>query len=170
MCIALFGLGFNAVIPVDTHIHQIAIRDYKFPTSVAKTLTPLVHAKIQDKFQKVFGPFSGWAQQILFYDDLKSTIKTNAATVTVAVVKVEVKVEEEDVKEVIKTPKKRKRGPALAQRISTAQYDQEAYGADEEEEKPVVQKKQKKSKFTKVKLEVMEDVNQSPLATRVVAV
>ena len=41
-CIALFSLDSFSSVPVDTHVLQIAVRDYKFPKPQSKTLTKKV--------------------------------------------------------------------------------------------------------------------------------
>lgn len=61
-CIALFGLGFDDAVPVDTHVYQIAVRDYGFKAkgSVSKEVYPKVAQKLKD----VWGEKSGWCQQV----------------------------------------------------------------------------------------------------------
>ncbi|CAH7668184.1 DNA glycosylase [Phakopsora pachyrhizi] len=113
-CICLFGLGFVGIVPVDVHVYQIAIRDYKVSiissqkrskknntkakklggadedfdedTGAAKkngeaqsnSLSKLNYDLIQSKLHDLWGPWAGWAQQILFLADLKyDSIKIN---------------------------------------------------------------------------------------------
>ncbi|KAM0792354.1 hypothetical protein ACM66B_005034 [Microbotryomycetes sp. NB124-2] len=72
-CIALFSLGWTETVPVDTHVHQIAIRDYAFPSSKSTSMTPALHDKVSSKLQSLWGRYAGWAQQVLFFADLKSS-------------------------------------------------------------------------------------------------
>lgn len=68
-CVLLFSLDKDQAFPVDTHIRQVAVRDY-LPEFKQKTLTPAVYQQIADYFQEKYGPYAGWAQEYLFYDDL----------------------------------------------------------------------------------------------------
>jgi N-glycosylase/DNA lyase len=67
-CICLFSLDFPEVVPVDTHVHQMAVRDYglKIPN---KSLTEKNYEKIQDCFTRVFGRYAGMLEvsAILLY-------------------------------------------------------------------------------------------------------
>ncbi|GAA5885253.1 hypothetical protein JCM6882_009541 [Rhodosporidiobolus microsporus] len=69
-CVLLFGLGWAETVPVDTHVFQIAIRDYAFPSSKSTSLTPLLHDRILEHLSRRWGPYAGWCQQVLFYADL----------------------------------------------------------------------------------------------------
>jgi N-glycosylase/DNA lyase len=68
-CVLLFSLDKDQAFPVDTHIRQIAVKHY-LPEFKQKTLTTSVYQQIVDHFQHKFGPYAGWAQEYLFYDDL----------------------------------------------------------------------------------------------------
>lgn len=58
-------------IPVDTHVLQIAVRDYKFiPKSKSGSLSGGVYELVQTKFKERFGVFAGWAHSVLFAADL----------------------------------------------------------------------------------------------------
>ena len=69
-CICLFSLDFPGVVPVDTHVHQMAVRDYGLKIPL-KSLTEKNYEKIQDCFINVFGEYAGWAHSILFAAELK---------------------------------------------------------------------------------------------------
>lgn len=71
-CILLFSLGHHNVVPVDVHVFQIAIRDYAFPASKNTSLTPALNDKVAQRLQDKWGKKAGWAQQVLFYADLKT--------------------------------------------------------------------------------------------------
>lgn len=70
-CICLMALDKHDVVPVDTHVYQIALRDYKFKGKRdLKTLNPKVYNDIRLHFKNIFGDFAGWAQSVLFTSDL----------------------------------------------------------------------------------------------------
>ncbi|KAK0149629.1 N-glycosylase/DNA lyase [Merluccius polli] len=71
-CACLMSLDKADAVPVDTHVWQIAKRDYKCAAgSAQKTLTDKVHRDIGDFFRQLWGPYAGWAQSVLFCADLK---------------------------------------------------------------------------------------------------
>ncbi|MBW0499216.1 hypothetical protein O181_038931 [Austropuccinia psidii MF-1] len=93
-CICLFGLGFVQIVPVDVHVYQIAIRDYQIQVASSKKTKPSQtkpvnispskvelsskgpvsksnYDEIQKQLHQLWGPWAGWAQQILFLADLK---------------------------------------------------------------------------------------------------
>lgn len=81
------------VVPVDTHVHQIAIKHYGFKGSISgkTTMTPKLYEEMNLKFFSIWGDYAGWAHtvsprlssdlcdfllttpsQVLFTADLKS--------------------------------------------------------------------------------------------------
>lgn len=68
-CVLLFSLDKDEAFPVDTHIRKVAV-NYYMPEFKQKTLTPAVYNQIISYFQYKFGPYAGWAQEYIFYDDL----------------------------------------------------------------------------------------------------
>nr|XP_045605858.1 N-glycosylase/DNA lyase-like [Procambarus clarkii] len=77
-CICLMSMGHLNAIPVDTHVFQIAARDYLPHLRTCKTVTDKVYREIADHFRSVFGEYAGWAHSVLFSADLKKfeTLKT----------------------------------------------------------------------------------------------
>jgi N-glycosylase/DNA lyase len=85
-CIALFSLRQDDAIPVDTHVWNIALRDYAndeedvaskesspvVSLRMAKSLTPTVYQRVGDIFRKRFPNKSGWAHSLLFVAELPS--------------------------------------------------------------------------------------------------
>ncbi|KAK3903673.1 DNA glycosylase [Staphylotrichum tortipilum] len=76
-CVCLMGLGWGEAVPVDTHVWQIAQRDYKFGKGAggggkSKTFTKTMYDAIGDHFRAIWGPQAGWAQSVLFTANLKS--------------------------------------------------------------------------------------------------
>ncbi len=96
--IALFSLGWHELVPVDTHVYQIAIRDYSFPGSRATAVTPLINARVADKLRAIWGPYAGWCQQVLFFEKISASAPGEAKK-RKAAVKAEVKEEEEEEEE-----------------------------------------------------------------------
>ncbi|KAL4876570.1 8-oxoguanine DNA glycosylase [Aspergillus karnatakaensis] len=101
-CVALMGLGWGESVPVDTHVWQIAQRDYKFGKGSHKSLTKATYDAVGNHFRKLWGKEAGWAHSVLFTADLKTFSDRLAATkqakVEMKVDEVKVKDEEEDSK------------------------------------------------------------------------
>jgi hypothetical protein len=70
-CICLFSLDKHDAIPVDTHVWNLATRYYA-PHLAKKSLTPKLHAEVQQAFVDRFGPYAGWAHNCLFIGELAS--------------------------------------------------------------------------------------------------
>ncbi|KUI60875.1 N-glycosylase/DNA lyase [Cytospora mali] len=72
-CVCLMGLGWLEAVPVDTHVWQIAMRDYKFGgKSKNKTLTKALYDAVGDHFRSLWGDQAGWAHSVLFTADLRA--------------------------------------------------------------------------------------------------
>ncbi|KAL1854825.1 8-oxoguanine glycosylase ogg1 [Diaporthe australafricana] len=72
-CVCLMGLGWGEAVPVDTHVWQIAMRDYKFGgKSKNKTLTKALYDAVGDHFRGLWGSQAGWAHSVLFTADLRT--------------------------------------------------------------------------------------------------
>jgi len=93
-CVALMGLGWGESVPVDTHVVQIAQRDYKFGKGKHASLTKATYDSMANKFRALWGEEAGWAQSILFTADLK--IFAERLVEKVEVKKQEILVKEED--------------------------------------------------------------------------
>lgn len=70
-CICLFSLDKHDAIPVDTHVWDLATKYYA-PHLAKKSLTPKLHAEVQQAFVDRFGPYAGWAHNCLFISELAS--------------------------------------------------------------------------------------------------
>jgi len=68
-CIALFGLDHGEAVPVDTHIWQ-AFRRLYYPELAESPLTDARYRSTTADFRLKFGELSGWAQQVLFYENM----------------------------------------------------------------------------------------------------
>ncbi|KAF9187628.1 8-oxoguanine glycosylase ogg1 [Haplosporangium sp. Z 11] len=73
-CVCLMSLDKHNAIPVDTHVWQIAVRDYqfRFDGKVPKTISPAVYKAVGKHFVDLFGAYSGWAHSVLFAADLRT--------------------------------------------------------------------------------------------------
>jgi N-glycosylase/DNA lyase len=117
-CVCLMGLGWAEAVPVDTHVWQIAQRDYKFGgggKGKGKTFNKAVHDAVGDHFRAIWGPYAGWAQSVLFTANLKAFAdqaaegrKTETVELEEAVVKVEEKENDPPVTVSTRTTRKRK--------------------------------------------------------------
>lgn len=71
-CVALMALNKREVVPIDTHVYQIAKRDYHFHSKTKnKTMTKNVYDEIQQFFIDLWGDYAGWAHSLLFAADLR---------------------------------------------------------------------------------------------------
>lgn len=71
-CVCLMSLEKHNAVPVDTHVLQIALRDYSIPGLKSKSsLTNNTYNQITTFFQNLFGEHAGWAHTVLFCADLR---------------------------------------------------------------------------------------------------
>jgi N-glycosylase/DNA lyase len=70
-CVCLMGLGWGEAVPVDTHVWQIAQRDYKFGKGKHSSLTKATYDAVANHFRKLWGKEAGWAHSVLFTADLR---------------------------------------------------------------------------------------------------
>ncbi|KAI0113975.1 DNA glycosylase [Nemania sp. FL0031] len=92
-CVCLMGLGWSEAVPVDTHVWQIAQRDYHFGKTKTKTFSKLMYHSVGDHFRQIWGPQAGWAQSVLFTANLKSFSEQAAANPKSVDITVDVKQE-----------------------------------------------------------------------------
>jgi N-glycosylase/DNA lyase len=59
-------------VPVDTHVWQIAQRDYKFGKGKHSSLTKATYDAVGNHFRKLWGKEAGWAHSVLFTADLRA--------------------------------------------------------------------------------------------------
>lgn len=69
-CIAVFSLDKTSCVPCDTHVWRIACRDMDPTLAECKSLTPVVHSRVNDLFVERFGEHAGWAHSLLFAAEL----------------------------------------------------------------------------------------------------
>ncbi|KAH1515554.1 hypothetical protein KXX29_009747 [Aspergillus fumigatus] len=83
-------------VPVDTHVWQIAQRDYKFGRGAHKSLTKATYDAVGNHFRKLWGKEAGWAHSVLFTADLRAFSDRLAGASGKIDVKVAVREEGED--------------------------------------------------------------------------
>ncbi|KAL5356717.1 DNA glycosylase [Aspergillus floccosus] len=93
-CVCLMGLGWGEAVPVDTHVWQIAQRDYKFGKGSHKSLTKATYDAVGNHFRKLWGKEAGWAHSVLFTADLRTFSDRLVASKEV---KVKVKTKDDEV-------------------------------------------------------------------------
>ncbi|KAG8759542.1 8-oxoguanine glycosylase ogg1 [Serendipita sp. 396] len=76
-CVLLMSLDKKAVVPVDTHVHQIALKYYGLRgTPQGKggkvPMTPKIYEAVGTKLTQTWGEYAGWAHSVLFTADLRS--------------------------------------------------------------------------------------------------
>ncbi|XP_069499352.1 N-glycosylase/DNA lyase isoform X2 [Ambystoma mexicanum] len=71
-CVCLMALDKPGAVPIDTHVWQIAKRDYLPELGAgSKSLTDRVYNEIGSFFETLWGPYAGWTHSVLFCADLK---------------------------------------------------------------------------------------------------
>eukprot|EP00112_Aurelia_sp_Birch-Aquarium-sp1_P025719 Seg8715.1 transcript_id=Seg8715.1/GoldUCD/mRNA.D3Y31 product="N-glycosylase/DNA lyase" protein_id=Seg8715.1/GoldUCD/D3Y31 len=63
-CVCLMSLDKTEATPVDTHVWQVAQRDYLPHLKKYKTLTDKIYKEIGDHFRGIYGDYAGWAQSV----------------------------------------------------------------------------------------------------------
>ena len=96
-CVCLMGLGWGEAVPVDTHVWQIAQRDYKFGKGKHSSLTKDTYDAVGNKFRSLWGKEAGWAHSVLFTADLRAF----SEKLTAKIEGVEVKSEDGEQKNVL---------------------------------------------------------------------
>ena len=81
-CVCLMGLGWGEAVPVDTHVWQIAQRDYKFGKGKHQSLTKATYDAVGNHFRKLWGKEAGWAHSVLFTADLRAFSERLSARAT----------------------------------------------------------------------------------------
>ncbi|KAJ3554471.1 hypothetical protein NM688_g3089 [Phlebia brevispora] len=75
-CVLLMSMDKVAdVVPVDTHVHQIAVKHYGMSGSTSKSktnMTPKLYEQVTSKLTTMWGSYAGWAHSVLFTSDLKA--------------------------------------------------------------------------------------------------
>ncbi|KAK2590348.1 8-oxoguanine glycosylase ogg1 [Conoideocrella luteorostrata] len=114
-CVCLMGLGWGESVPVDTHVWQIAQRDYKFGKTKTKTFNKVMYDAVGDHFRKIWGEYAGWAHSVLFTADLREFSDRKEKNRAVVPIGVKSEIMQEEL--IISGPRKRK--PVVQARVKT---------------------------------------------------
>jgi N-glycosylase/DNA lyase len=115
------GLGWGESVPVDTHVWQIAQRDYKFGKSKVKTLNKATYDAVGDHFRSIWGDYAGWAHSVLFTADLKEFSSRKEKTEVPAPAKVKSEILEEQL--ILNGPRKRRSAAEAKIKVDTEAED-----------------------------------------------
>ena len=63
-CVLLMSMDQASAVPVDTHMFQIAAKNYMPHLKKYKTVTDKVYMEIGEHFRKLYGPHAGWAHSV----------------------------------------------------------------------------------------------------------
>lgn len=119
-CVCLMGLGWGESVPVDTHVWQIAQRDYKFGKSKSKTFNKAMYDAVGNHFRSIWGDYAGWAHSVLFTADLREF--SDRKVQVDDQVRVKAEVEEED----ITLSRSRKRRPVAEVKVKIEAKSEDA--------------------------------------------
>lgn len=72
-CVCLMSMDKLEAVPIDTHIRQVALRDYSYKLP-SKSLTDKTYNDLGNFFREKWGSSAGWAQTILFARSLPQNI------------------------------------------------------------------------------------------------
>ena len=123
-CAALFSLDRLDLVPVDTHVHALALRDYgkELSKEVRKggSVTKRVREEVEGLLRGKFGEYAGWAHSVLFTAELpafrhrfvkaQGEVEGETPVTETVVVKVEKVKRVEEVGEVKPAGKAKRRG------------------------------------------------------------
>ena len=68
-CVLLMSLDQPSAVPVDTHMFQIAAKNYMPHLKKYKSVTDKVYKEIGDHFRNLYGSHAGWAHSVNFILD-----------------------------------------------------------------------------------------------------
>ncbi|KAF9469159.1 DNA glycosylase [Collybia nuda] len=75
-CVLLMSLDKHHVVPVDTHVHQIAVKHYGLKSAATTAnkinMTPKLYDELSSHLFSLWGNHAGWAHSVLFTADLRS--------------------------------------------------------------------------------------------------
>lgn len=101
-CRVLLTVEQPSLIPIDTHVANIAARHPAFPSRLKnKPMSKQIYEETQEFLLSRWGPMGGWCQAVLFAADLpqsqgKTKVKTKVESVLKTVVKTETSLDSVD--------------------------------------------------------------------------
>ncbi|GBP00584.1 hypothetical protein EVAR_76879_1 [Eumeta japonica] len=66
-CICLMSLKHLESVPIDTHVYQIAAKNYLPHLKGKKNVSEKMYKEIGDHFRELYGPLAGWAHTLFYY-------------------------------------------------------------------------------------------------------
>lgn len=63
-CVLLMSMDQASAVPVDTHMFQIAAKNYMPHLKKYKSVTDKVYMEIGDHFRSLYGTHAGWAHSV----------------------------------------------------------------------------------------------------------
>ncbi|RCN30146.1 8-oxoguanine DNA-glycosylase [Ancylostoma caninum] len=78
-CVALMSLGQNQCVPIDRHVFEIT-KKYFLPALKDSSLTDALNRHIMEFYEEKFGAYAGWAQAVLFNQQLEKFVHTPVIT------------------------------------------------------------------------------------------
>nr|XP_002131434.1 N-glycosylase/DNA lyase-like [Ciona intestinalis]XP_009859693.1 N-glycosylase/DNA lyase-like [Ciona intestinalis] len=69
-CVCLMAMDKLEAVPLDTHVRQVALRDYNFKVKT-KTLSTRSYTEMGSFFRSLWGGYAGWAQAVIFVNEIK---------------------------------------------------------------------------------------------------
>jgi len=119
-CVLLMSLDKHEVVPVDTHVHKIAVKQYGFHGAGDK-INAKLYDDVQVKLAGVWGRYAGWAHSVLFTADLKSFSSYGLPTPSPSVSPEKTKARKSNLsKSPSSSPTKRKRTSTTETEVETA--------------------------------------------------
>lgn len=113
-CVCLMGLGWGESVPVDTHVWQIAQRDYKFGKTKSKTFNKAMYDAVGDHFRGIWGQHAGWAHSVLFTADLREFSDRKVKKEDIRPVEIQTSVVDDEA-----VTRRRKRGATVKTEVAT---------------------------------------------------
>ncbi|WKY14679.1 hypothetical protein Q1695_000311 [Nippostrongylus brasiliensis] len=74
-CVALMSLGQHQCVPIDRHVFEIT-KKYFMPSLKDSNLTVVLSRRLMKFYEEKFGAYAGWAQAVLFNQQLEKFIHT----------------------------------------------------------------------------------------------
>ena len=71
-CVLLMSMDQASAVPVDTHMFQIAAKNYMPHLKKYKSVTDKVYMEIGDHFRNLYGPHAGWAHSVSLRRDIST--------------------------------------------------------------------------------------------------
>ncbi|KAK6759826.1 hypothetical protein RB195_021411 [Necator americanus] len=108
-CVALMSLGQNQCVPIDRHVFEIT-KKYFLPELKDSGLTDALNRRLVEFYEEKFGPYAGWAQAVLFNQQLEKFVHSSPVKKPIRQLGSEMKAKTNKGKKILK--KTRRKGKA----------------------------------------------------------